>query len=68
MGAAVVKGFQSKCLSATIKHFALNNREKNRLATDSQVAERVAREIYLKTFEIVVKRQSHGRLCQLITK
>lgn len=55
MAAAMVKGIQSQHIGATVKHFALNNKETNRKNSDSRVSERAAREIYLKAFEIIVK-------------
>ncbi len=55
MAAAMVNGIQSQHIGATVKHFALNNKETNRKNSDSRVTERAAREIYLKAFEIVVK-------------
>ena len=63
MASAITQGLQSKRVSITLKHFAFNNKEYNRngdsdayyLASDSRVAERVAREIYLRGFEIAVK-------------
>ncbi len=55
MAAAMVKGIQSQHIAATVKHFALNNKETNRKNSDSRVSERAAREIYLKPFEIIVK-------------
>ena len=63
MASAITKGVQSKRVSITLKHFAVNNKEENRngdkdsyyLASDSRMAERTAREIYLKGFEIAVK-------------
>ncbi|MBQ8136144.1 MAG: beta-glucosidase, partial [Clostridia bacterium] len=56
MGAAMVKGIQSQGIAATPKHFAFNNKETNRGDSDSRVSERAAREIYLKGFEIIVRK------------
>ena len=63
MAASITQGLQSKRVSITLKHFSVNNKEENRngdetssLASDSRMAERVAREIYLKGFEIAVKK------------
>jgi len=55
LAAAMVKGIQSNRVAATVKHFALNNKETNRKDSDSRASERAIREIYLKPFEIVVK-------------
>lgn len=51
----MVKGIQSRHISASVKHFAFNNKETNRRNSDSRVSERAAREIYLKAFELIVK-------------
>ena len=53
--AALVNGVQSEGLGATLKHFALNDRENYRKITDSVASERAIREIYLRGFEIAVK-------------
>ena len=53
--AALVRGIQSQRVAATPKHFALNNKETNRRASESRVSERAIREIYLRQFEIIVK-------------
>ncbi len=55
MGAAAVRGIQSRHIGAAVKHFACNNKETNRKHCDSRVSERALREIYLKGFEIIVK-------------
>ena len=53
--AAMIRGIQSNNIIATPKHFALNNKESNRKASDSRASERAIREVYLKAFEIIVK-------------
>jgi len=56
IASAMVDGIQSQAIGATVKHFACNNKETNRKNSDSRVSERALREIYLKGFEICVKK------------
>ena len=52
---AYTKGIQSNGVGVSIKHYAANSQETNRMNVDSRVNQRALREIYLKAFEMVVK-------------
>jgi beta-glucosidase len=56
MAAAFIDGVQNQNVGVSIKHFAVNNQEKRRMVGESVLDERTFREIYLKGFEIAIKK------------
>lgn len=58
LGSAWVRGVQSQGVGTSVKHFAANNQETDRMRVSSDVDERTLREIYLPAFERVVKDSS----------
>lgn len=56
LGAAYINGLQETGVAACLKHFACNNQEKDRQTLNVELDERTLREIYLKAFEIAVKK------------
>lgn len=64
LGAAMVRGIQSRGVGACLKHFAANSQEHARMVSDSVVDERTLRELYLAPFEHVVH---HARPWSVMT-
>ncbi len=55
-----VRGVQGQGVTATVKHFAANNQEVNRMGINVVVSERALREIYLPAFEAAVRTAKVG--------
>lgn len=55
LGAAIVRGIQSKGVGTSLKHFAANNQENDRMRSSSDVDPRPLREIYLRGFQRVIE-------------
>jgi beta-glucosidase len=62
MAVNYIEGVQKQGVSATVKHFALNNEEYDRHHIDAVVDERTLRELYLPAFEGAVKDAHVGAL------
>ncbi|KPI37717.1 Beta-glucosidase B [Cyphellophora attinorum] len=56
LAAEYINGLQAEGVGATIKHYAANESETKRFTIDAEVSARALREIYLKPFEIAVKK------------
>jgi beta-glucosidase len=63
LAAAQVKGIQSQGLIATVKHFAANNQENNRMGVDVKVDEQSLREVELPAFQAAVDAGAGSVMC-----
>jgi beta-glucosidase len=55
LGAAFVEGLQGEGVGASLKHYAANNQEENRMRVSVEADQRTLREVYLAAFEHVVR-------------
>ncbi len=58
LAAAYVEGLQEKGVSACVKHYAVNSQEDARQTVSVELDERTLRELYLRAFEIVIKKSN----------
>lgn len=56
MGSAFVRGVQSRGVGTSLKHFAANNQEYERMTISAEIDQRTLREIYLAAFERVIRK------------
>ena len=68
MGTAFVLGVQSQGVGVSAKHFAVNSQENDRTRVDERVSQRALRELYLKGFEMMVKKSNPWTLMSSYNK
>ena len=58
IGTAFVLGVQSQGVGVSAKHFAVNSQESDRTRVDERLSQRALRELYLKGFEMMVRKSN----------
>ena len=68
MAAAYINGVQELGVGTSLKHFAVNNQEVDRLFVNAEIDERTMREIYLKGFQIAIEKSNPTSLMCAVNK
>lgn len=68
MAAAYINGVQEHGVGTSLKHFAVNNQEVDRLFVNAEIDERTMREIYLKGFQIAIEKSNPASLMCAVNK